>query len=98
MSDQEVQGPQESRIIHMETRINSHIEEYNLHIIDATNREAALLKATEDNAKAIGALTISTQGLVDGWLALNAFQRFIKWASAFTLVAAFMAWLSKELL
>jgi hypothetical protein len=49
------------------------------------------------NTVAIADLTLSTQGLVDAWSAANTFQKFVKWISGFTIVAAAIAWLSVKL-
>ena len=92
-----------SQLEKLEEKVEAHMEVYQQHIIDATQREAALLKATEDNVTAIAAtntaviaLTTSTQGLVDAWSAAAQFQKFVKWASAFGIVGVFFAWLAKE--
>ena len=89
----------------LEEKVEGHLEVYQQHIVDATQREVALLKATEDNAIAIAAtniaivaLTTSTQGLVDAWSAAAQFQKFIKWAGSLVLVGGFFTWLAKELL
>lgn len=49
----------------LETRFNSHIEDYRKHIHEENTRWEELLIVAENNNKAIDKLTKSTQGLVD---------------------------------
>ena len=85
-----------SKLEELEEKVAAHVEAYTVQVERARRREDALFKATEDNAAAIANLTASTQGLVDGWQAAQAFQRFIKWISSFAIVVAGLAWLSTK--
>ena len=55
----------EDRHVVLETRFNSHIEDYRKHLEDEHTRWNEILIVTENNNKAIDRLTASTQGLVD---------------------------------
>jgi len=46
---------------------------------------------------ALATLTRATQGLVDGWIAARAIQRFIKWLSGFAFLGAISAWAAGKL-
>lgn len=46
---------------------------------------------------AVSALTLSTQGLVDGWKAARTLQRFIKWLSGFSVLGVAAAWLAGKI-
>jgi len=61
----------------------------------------AISQLTDDVAtltKGIADLTRSTQGLVDGWVAARAFQRFIKWLSSFAILGIVGVWLYDKFL
>ncbi len=72
--------PEDEEIIILRRRLDRHIDEYRLYVLEADKRDDRL-------AEKIDKLVDSTQGLVDSWTFVNNFRRFILWASAFTLPA-----------
>ena len=86
------------RIEELETKVETHMEAYNRYVLEAAQHTQELILAQQKNTESIATLTEATQGLVDGWIVVNAFQRFVKWASGFAIVGAFFAWLGNKLL
>ena len=71
----------------VEHRLSVHIEE-------EEKKWTELREAQERNTVSIKELTEATKPLVDALVAVNAFHRFIKWASSFAVVGVVIAWAS----
>ena len=84
--------PEDEELIALKRRLDRHLDEYRLHILEHEKREQNLLLAQEVNAKNVAELTAATKGLVDAWNAANFLQGFIKWLSGFSIVGALVAW------
>jgi hypothetical protein len=69
--------PTDEEIILLHRKLDRHIDEYRLHILEEQKREERLDRLID-----------STQGLVDSWVFAMSFRKFIIFASAFSVPAA----------
>lgn len=84
--------PEDEEFIALQRRLDRHLDEYRLHILEHEKREEKVLLAQEANTKSIAELTAAVKPLVDAMTAAIVLQKFIKWATGFSGVVVFIAW------
>ena len=84
--------PEDEELVRLRRRLDRHLDEYRLHILEEERREERLQAALESNTKSIGELALATKGLVDVWNTASGLQRFVKWVTGFSGIALFVAW------
>lgn len=84
--------PEDEEFIKLQRRLDRHLDEYRLHILEHEKKEEKILQNHEATAKNIADLTEAVKPLVDALRAANTLQRFIKWVTGFSGVAVLIAW------
>ena len=84
--------PEDEQYIKLQRRLDDHLDEYRIHILEHDKRESNLLLALETNTKQIHDLTAAVKPLVDAVTAAVIAQKFIKWVTGFSGIAIFIAW------
>lgn len=64
------------------------------HITLSNSRYKQLQELQGGNIEAIALLTKSTQNVVDAWVFVNTFGRFVKWIASFTVLGVAAKWLA----
>jgi hypothetical protein len=77
-------------------KLSAHLSDYEIHKRDYLARQQRQDEAHENNLKAIQALTVATQGLVDAWTVANGIQRFVVWLSKFAVLTTVAIYLSNR--
>jgi hypothetical protein len=81
----------------LKRRFETHLEDYRVNVSRELDKNLRQDELHRQNMEAIAALTKSTQDVVDAWVFANTFQKFIKWASGFALIAVFINWLQQQI-
>lgn len=74
-------------------KLDAHLVEYELHKREQEARDKSQDEAYKKTIDAIERLAAATQGVVDAWVVVNGFQRFIKWLSGFAILGIAGKWL-----
>lgn len=78
---------------HVKALLDKHLQRYAKDRASDEKRAEKLTEALENNSKAIADLTEATKGLVESWRAVSVLQRFLTWATQFSVIGAAVAWL-----
>ena len=78
---------------HVKALLDKHLQRYARDRASDERRAEKLTEALENNSKAIADLTEATKGLVESWRAVSVLQRFLTWATQFSVIGAAVAWL-----
>lgn len=80
--------PSEETMIKICRRLEKHIDEYRLHLVDEAHKEERMMSAIDQTTRNVDALVIATSGLIKGWNFVINFQKFVIWLGGFGILAA----------
>lgn len=82
----------DEEIDELRQKLDLHVGEFRLHILECQKIEERTLLAQEANTASIAEITTAVKPLVDALGAANTLQRFIKWVTGFSGIAILLAW------
>ena len=100
----------DEKILLLQSRLESHIDDYKTHCANEELRWDHLIAAQEHNSDCIKeltrstqALTTSTEGVVKAWNAANGtiatmsvLGAFFKWLGGFSVIGVFLLWIAEK--
>jgi len=81
----------------LENKVDTLTGEFAVFREDENLRWDRHLEAMERNSEQIQQLAEATKGIVEAWTTANAFQRFVKWLSSFSIIGVVIAWIYHNL-
>lgn len=66
-----------------------------VHIKTCTEDRTVNADRHKKSMEAIEALTATTQGVVEAWVVINGFHRFVKWLSGFAVLGGAIVWIQQ---
>lgn len=89
--------PEDIDIIKLRQDLDTHLEDYAMHKDEILNKAELIARAQEANIVAIAALTKATAGVVEAWVVIEGFHRFVKWVSSFAVLGVILSWVVSKL-
>jgi hypothetical protein len=83
--------PEDKALIALRRRVDHHIDEYRMHLLEEEKRDARLERAQERTDESLDKLIASTQGLVDSWTFAINLQKLLKWLATFSIIGGLAA-------